>query len=137
MNVPALSEKFSAAGTIVSAMGCASCFPALGSLGAVLGLGFLVQFEGLFINMLLPVFAGIALLSVAVSWWFHQQHLRSALGAAGPLMVLATLYLFWTDDWSTWMFYFALALMLGVSVWDFVSPARPACPIDIKDRRTA
>jgi hypothetical protein len=45
-------------------------------LGATLGIGFLAQFEGLFINTPLPVFAGIA----------------------GPLMVLATLYLFFDES---------------------------------------
>lgn len=127
MKLPQLSEKLGSLGAIVSAMGCASCFPVLGSLGATLGLGFLAQFEGLFINTLLPLFAGIALVSVVISWAFHKQHLRGVLGIAGPLMVLATLYLFWTNSWSTYMFYFALALMLAVSIWDMVSPPTRAC----------
>ena len=55
--VSRLSEKVGSFGTIVAAMGCASCFPAIASLGASLGLGFLSQFEGLFINTLLPIFA--------------------------------------------------------------------------------
>jgi len=42
-------------------------------------------------------------------------------------MVLATLYLFWTDNWSTYMFYTGIALMLAVAVWDIVSPPRKAC----------
>lgn len=127
MKITRLSEKFGSLGAIVSAMGCASCFPVLGSLGATLGLGFLAQFEGLFINTLLPVFAGIALVSVVISWAAHKQHLRGILGVTGPLMVLATLYLFWTDSWSTYMFYFALALMLTVSIWDIVSPPVKTC----------
>ena len=127
MKLSAVSERIASLGTLVSAMGCASCFPALGALGATLGLGFLAQFEGLFINTLLPVFAVIALVSVLFAWWFHRRHLRGALGVAGPLMVLATLYLFWTDDWSTYMFYFALALMLSVSLWDYFDPPKRVC----------
>ena len=127
MKLSAISERVASLGTLFSALGCASCFPALGALGATLGLGFLAQFEGLFINTLLPAFAAIALVSVLFAWWFHRRHLRGALGVAGPLMVLATLYLFWTDDWSTYMFYFALALMLAVSLWDYFDPPRHVC----------
>ena len=54
-----LFDKAGAFGAILAAMGCASCFPALGSLGAALGMGFLAQYEGVFINTLLPVFAAI------------------------------------------------------------------------------
>lgn len=45
-----ITDKAGALGTIVSAMGCASCFPALASFGAAIGLGFLSQYEGLFIT---------------------------------------------------------------------------------------
>lgn len=127
MKLSSITEKFGSIGAIVAAMGCASCFPILGSLGATLGLGFLAQFEGVFINKLLPIFAVIALISVVVSWVSHKQHIRGLLGIAGPLMVLATLYLFWTASWSTYMFYFALALMLSVALWDFVSPPHKVC----------
>lgn len=133
MKLSAISEKVGSLGTVMSAMGCASCFPALGALGATLGLGFLAQFEGLFINTLLPIFTVVALASVLFAWWFHRRHLRGALGIAGPLMVLTTLYLFWTDDWSTDMFYFALALMLSVSLWDFFDPPGRVCPSGSED----
>jgi mercuric ion transport protein len=133
MRLTAISEKFASLGVIVSAMGCASCFPLLGFLGATIGLGFLAQFEGLFINILLPIFAVIALVSVSLSWWSHRQHIRGILGLVGPSMVLATLYLFWTDNWSTYMFYFALALMFAVGVWDIVSPPNKKCAVPIKN----
>lgn len=127
MRIPAFFEKFGSLGAIVSAMGCASCFPILGSLGATLGLGFLAQFEGVFINTLLPVFAGIALLSALISWASHKKHIRGLLGISGPIMVFATLYLFWANDWSTYLFYFALAVMFFVSIYDFISPPAKTC----------
>lgn len=127
MQLSVLTEKLGALGAIVSAMGCASCFPVLGALGSALGMGFLAQFEGIFINTLLPLFAIIALVAVLVSWWSHQRHLRGILASAGPIMVLATLYLFWTDAWSTYMFYAALALMFGIAVWDLTSPPHRVC----------
>lgn len=127
MTLSAFTEKFGFVGSIVAAMGCASCFPLLGSIGATLGLGALAQFEGVFINTLLPVFAVIALLSVIVSWWSHRRLFRALLGIAGPVMVLATLYLFWVDSWSTYMFYGALLLMLLMTAWDLISPPSKTC----------
>jgi len=63
-------------GAIVAAMGCASCFPLLGALGATIGFGFLAQFEGLFINKLLPIFAVIVIASNVIAWWSHRKIVR-------------------------------------------------------------
>lgn len=132
MSFSSLSDKTGSVGAIVSAMGCASCFPALGSIASVLGLGFLAQFEGVFINTLLPIFAAVALLANLISGISHRQWLRLLMGSAGPLMVLATLYLFWSANWSTYLFYAGLLIMLGISIWDFLSPTRRACAANIK-----
>lgn len=135
MHLSVLTEKLGALGAIVSAMGCASCFPVLGSLGAAFGMGFLAQFEGLFINTLLPLFAVIALAAASFAWYGHKQHMRGVLATAGPIMVLATLYLFWTDSWSTYMFYVALLLMFVVAVWDLLSLPYRTCqaPVESKE----
>ncbi len=127
MTVSGIFEKLGSLGTIVSAMGCAACFPALASLGASIGLGFLSAYEGVFINKLLPLFAIIVLVSNILAWLSHRQHIRFVWGLLGPLMVLATLYLFWADNWSTYMFYVGLALMLIVSIWNIVSPPEKTC----------
>ena len=132
MLITRLSDKTGSLGAIASAMGCASCFPAIASIGSALGLGFLADYEGLFLDTLLPVFAGIALLANLFTGITQRRWLRLLLGIAGPLMVFATLYLFWSDNWSTYMFYTGLALMLGVSIWDFISPARHTCATKIK-----
>jgi len=124
-----LGDKTGSIGAIVAAMGCASCFPVLASLGATIGLGFLSQYEGLFINTLLPIFAVIALAANILSAFSHRRIGRALFGIVGPLMVLATLYLFWTDNWSTYMFYAGLALMLIASIWDLVSPPRKVCAV--------
>lgn len=122
-------QKVSYLGAIVSAMGCASCFPLLGTMGAAIGLGFLGQFEGILINKLLPVFAGIAMLSTIAAWLSHRKIFRLLAGLAGPSMILATLYLFWTDNWSTYMFYLGLVLMLVVALWDMVFQASKHCNV--------
>jgi len=127
MRFSSLINKSGTLGAIVAAMGCASCFPAIAALGASVGLGFLGHYEGLFINTLLPVFAGIALGANLLSFFSHRIWHRLLAGIAGPSMVLATLYLFWTDNWSTYLFYAGLAVMLAVSIWDIVSPPRRVC----------
>ena len=121
------SDKTGALGAIVAAMGCASCFPALGALGAGIGLGFLAQFEGIFINTLLPIFASIALAANVFSFVFHRRWVRLLAGVAGPTMVLLTLYPLWKYGWSTYLFYLGLGVMLMVAIWDIVSPPRKVC----------
>lgn len=61
-----IADKTGALGSVVSAMGCAACFPALASFGAAFGLGFLNQYEGLFISRLLPLFAVLAFVANAL-----------------------------------------------------------------------
>lgn len=124
-----VGDKAGALGTIVSAMGCASCFPAIASLGAAIGLGFLNQYEGLFIRILLPTFAGIALLANALGWLSHRQWRRTALGLVGPVLALAAVFLTYGRR-SEWLLYVGLVFMVGVSVWDFVSPANRRCGPD-------
>lgn len=131
-----LADKTGSFGAVIAAMGCASCFPGIASLGSALGLGFLGRYEGVFINTLLPIFAAIALVSNALAWFSHRQWRRTLLGLAGPAMVLATLYLFWTDNWSMYLFYGGLSMMLAVSIWDLVRPAhqvRSSCQVPLKE----
>jgi len=122
-----LFDKTGALGAIVAAMGCASCFPALGALGASLGLGFLAQFEGVFINTLLPVFAWIALGANVASFLSHRRWVRLLAGVSGPSMVLLSLYPLWSYGWSTYLFYAGLVLMLVVAIWDIASPTKKLC----------
>ena len=124
-----LFGKTGALGAIAAAMGCASCFPALGALAASLGLGFLAHFEGLFINTLLPIFAWIALIANVIAFVAHRRWLRLAAGVVGPSLVLLTLYPLWSYGWSTYLFYTGLVVMLVVAVWDIVSPPARTCAI--------
>ncbi|EWS62007.1 organomercurial transporter MerC [Methylibium sp. T29-B] len=120
--VTRISDKAGSLGSIVSAMGCGACFPALASLGAALGLGFLSQFEALFVTVLLPLFAGLALLANALGWFSHRQWHRTVLGMIGPVIVLIASFTV-----AEKLLYVGLAAMVGVSIWDFVSPANRRC----------
>lgn len=122
-----IGDKIGALGALVSAMGCAMCFPAIASLGAALGLGFLSQWEGLFVNTLLPLFAWIALVLNGLGWFSHRQWRRSLLGIAGPILLLLSLYPWFQHGWSTYVTYWALASMVAVSLWDIFSPANKRC----------
>lgn len=108
-------------------MGCAMCFPAIASLGGALGMGFLSQWEGLFISALLPVFGWIVLVINALGWFGHNQWLRSLLGMLGPALLLLSLYPWFQYGWSTYVTYSSLALMVSVSIGDLVYPANRRC----------
>jgi mercuric ion transport protein len=122
-----IGDKAGSLGALVSAMGCAFCFPAIASLGAAIGLGFLSQWEGLFINTLLPLFAWVALVINALGWFSHKQWYRSLLGMLGPVFLLLSLYPLFQYGWSTYVTYSALALMVAVSLWDIFSPMNKHC----------
>lgn len=127
-----IADKAASLGALVSGMSCAMCFPALASVGAAVGLGFLAAWERLFITTLIPLFAVIALLANAINWYNHRQWLRGLLGVAGPVLVLAGVapFIFGLGQlvaYSNFVFYPGLALMLAVAIWDMVRPATRQC----------
>lgn len=102
--------------------------PALASLGAAVGLGFLTRWEGLLITTLIPLFALFALIANTVSWRRHRQRYRLVLGLIGSLLVLdAALLMRFAHIRTSALLYVGLALMLTVSVWDVVSPPKRHC----------
>jgi mercuric ion transport protein len=128
--VTRIADKAGALGGVASAMGCAACFPAIASLGAAVGLGFLSEYEGLFITKLLPLFAAIALIANGLGWFSHRQWHRTLLGMVGPAMVVAAMLPFFGQWWTARLLYTGLAVMVGVSIWDLVSPAHRRCGPD-------
>jgi mercuric ion transport protein len=116
MNIGSLSKFFGSLGAVVSTMGCSACFPLLASFGATIGLGFLAQYEGLFISTLLPIFATIALVSALLSWFLHGNHLRGLLSVIGPALVLV------------------LVLMSVISIWDLISPPHKVCKVQAQNK---
>lgn len=122
------ADKAGFAGSLLSAAACVNCYPALASLGALLGLGALSSYEGLFVRILLPGFAGLALLAHALAWWRHRQWPRAALGMLGPLLVLGSVVVMRITGHRTgWLMYPGLALMLISSLLDLLTPAPAAC----------
>lgn len=125
-----MTDKVGVVGTVVSTMACAMCFPAVGAIGAVIGLGFLARWEEVFIDVL-PLFAALVLVTNGLGWFAHRQWRRSALGMIGPILVLI--------GWVSFMsgvsapgparvvLYAGLAVMVVFAVWDLVSPGSRRC----------
>lgn len=132
MLVTRIIDKFGALGTLVAGMSCPLCFPALASLGAALGLGFLTAWERLFITTLIPLFAVIALLGHAFNWYRHRRWTRGLPGVLGSLLVLAGVapLIFGLGQYVAYkdvLFYPGVALVLGAAIWDLVRPPRREC----------
>ena len=113
-----LGESSGALGSVISAMGCAMCFPAIASIGAAIGLGFLDQWEHLFRTTLMPIFALLALLASLLGWFAHHNFMRSLFGIIGPILVLLALYPLFSASSRNVVLYSGLAMMLAFAVWD-------------------
>lgn len=115
-------------GSVVSAIGCPACFPALASLGAAAGLGFLSPYEGLFIRILLPAFALLALAAHLLGWYLQRRWRPAALGALGPLLVLAAVFVMRaTGERTGWLLYPGLILMAAFGLWQLRASRPRAC----------
>ncbi len=119
-----LIEKLGSSGVLFAALSCTACFPALGGIASALGLGFLSQFEGMAINILMPIFAAIGLLAGIYKWYRSRSHIRGFLTVFGPSLVLLTLYPLWQYAWSNYLFYAGLSLMIIMSFLEIIIPTR-------------
>lgn len=133
-------DKTGVLGTVVSGFSCAACYPALASIGAAVGLGFLSRWEGLFVHVLIPIFLLIALLANALGWFAHRQWHRAALGSAGPLIALvADLGMtqhFLPVELARLLFYAGIVLMVIVSIRDILNPANRRCAAPASDTKS-
>ena len=121
-------------GALVSTMGCAMCFPAIASLASAIGLGFLGQWESVFLNTLLPFFAWFVLAVNLLAWFSHKQIKRTLLMIIGPILLLLSYYPWFQYAWSTNVTYFALFLMVVVSIWDMRSTKNKVCEVDCESK---
>lgn len=128
-----IADKTGVIGSIVSTMSCAMCFPAAASLGAAIGLGFLSQWEPLFLKIL-PVFAALVLVVNGLGWFSHRQWQRSALGMIGPVLVLIGRYAFtgglFSHEVSRGVLYAGLIVMTVFAIWDMIAPRNRRCAPD-------
>jgi len=134
-------DKTGVVGAIVGSFSCAACFPAAASLGAAIGLGFLSQWEGLFVHWLIPIFAALALLATLAGWFSHRQWHRTLLGSIGPVMALAGVFglthHLLAKDLARGIFYAGLVVMFLAAVWDMINPANRRCATDDREASIA
>ena len=124
-----LGDKTGSLGAVIAAMGCSFCFPAIASLGAAIGLGFLAQWEGFLLTKILPAAAILTLVVNILGYFHHRQWYRSLLGVVGPVAILLILNFWFATYWRTDAIYTALGLMVAVSIWDIFWPANRHCEI--------
>lgn len=132
-----VADKAGVVGAIVGSFSCAACFPAAASIGAAIGLGFLAQWEGLFVHILIPVFAIVALLANLAGWLSHRQWYRAMGGSVGPVMVLigafgltgvfGMTHGFLSATVARGTFYAGMIIMILVALWDLFRPANRRC----------
>lgn len=127
--VTRLGDKSGSLGAVIAAMGCSFCFPAIASLGAAIGLGFLAQWEGFLLTKVLPGAAILALLVNILGYLYHRQWYRSVAGVSGPVVILLILNFWFATYWRSDAIYAALGLMIAVSVWDIFWPANRHCDV--------
>ena len=130
-------DKTGVLGTVVSGLSCAMCFPALASIGAAVGLGFLSRWEGLFVHALIPAFLVIAFLANGLGWFAHHQWQRSALGCVGPVVALlgdqGMTQHFLSAEVARILFYTGLVMMVIIAIWDMFRPAHKRCAVPSGD----
>ena len=130
-----LGDKTGSLGAITAAMGCSFCFPAIASLGAAIGLGFLAQWEGFLLTKILPAAAILTIAVNLLGYLHHRQWYRSLLGVIGPTAILLVLNFWFMASWRTEAIYAGLGLMMVVSIWDIFWPANRHCktPVEAPD----
>jgi len=124
-----LGDKTGSFGAVIAAMGCSFCFPAIASLGAAIGLGFLAQYEGFLLTKVLPAATILTLAVNFLGYFYHRQWYRTLLGVIGPAAILLILNLWFANYWRTDAIYAALGLMVAVSIWDIFWPANRHCEV--------
>ncbi len=133
-------DKTGVLGTIVSGLSCTMCFPALASIGAAVGLGFLSRWEGFFVHILIPVFLVIILLANSLGWFAHHQWQRSLLEDIGPVIALfgdqGMVQHFLPVEMARILLYAGLVFMVMIAIWDMVSPAHKRCPVPSEDNKS-
>lgn len=126
--------------TIVGSFSCVACFPAIASIGAALGLGFMSRWEGVSVRYLIPLFAVIVLAANVAGWRSHRDWRRLFVGVAGPILaligafglmgVLGFTHGFLPANIARGVFYAGLAVMIISAAWDWVRPAKGRCRVE-------
>ena len=96
-------------------------------------LSFLSRWKGLFVHILIPVFASVALAANLLGWFSHHQWHRVLVGVIGPILVLIGSFgmarHFLPTEMARGVFYTGLIVMLAAALWDLFNPAHRRCDV--------
>ena len=108
-------EKIGAFGTLVAAAACPICFPKLALIGALIGLGTLVEYEYYF-YIAFQVLALVTFTGVFLSYRKQRDQKILILAFASVALFFTSLYLIVNEYLS----YLALAGLVASVIWQLV-----------------
>lgn len=117
-------EKIGSVGAFLAALACPACFPMLATVGAALGLGVLLPFEGIVFSAF-RILVLIALVGNLLAYWKHKSLIPLLVGVASPVAVLFTISIHWNAS----VLYAGLFGLLLASVLNALANRRcRSCP---------
>lgn len=127
MNLPRLPfslDRIGSAGALVAAIAAPCCFPLFAAVGTAAGLSALGQYEG----VILYIFQGFALLTLAGLALSFRQHRDFAPLIVGTLGCAALAYHFYWE-FSLPALYGGLLGLIAATVWNYLSKGRMKQPV--------
>ncbi|MFT7561408.1 MAG: mercuric ion transport protein [Flavobacteriales bacterium] len=118
------SEGASIFSIVLATLACSSCFPALASIGAALGMGAFSPWEGTIVKIVIPSLAMLTIFLQVIGWYSHKDWRRVVLGVVGPVGIFVAFVLFSVDQRVVYLYYFSIVFMISVAVFDVVCLAR-------------
>jgi mercuric ion transport protein len=112
-------DKFGSLGAIVAAAACPICFPKLALIGALIGLGALVQYEYYFL-VAAQLLVLISLVGVILAFQSHGNLKILIFAIACVMLFFISLYLIVNEYLS----YLALAGLVASFIWQLVEAKR-------------
>ena len=112
-------DKFGPFGAIVAAAACPICFPKLALIGALIGLGALVEYEFYFL-VAAQLLVLISLVGVILAFRNHGNLKILLFGIANVVLFFISLYLIVNEYLS----YLALAGLVASFIWQLVEAER-------------
>ena len=119
-----LLDRVGSAGALVAAIAAPCCFPIFAAVAAGVGLGALGQYEGVILN----IFQGFALLTLAGLAFSFRQHHDFAPLIVGVLGCASLAYHFYWE-FSLPALYGGLLGLIAATIWNYVSRRRVQTPV--------
>lgn len=117
-------DRVGSVGVLLAAIAAPCCFPLFAAIGTAAGFGALGQYEG----VILYIFQGFALLTLAGLALSFRRHRNAALLIVGALGCLNLAYHFYWEP-SLPALYGGLLGLIAASIWNYLSTTRGGQPV--------